>query len=231
MRIGLLLCDFMPDELLPIAGEYVDMFSTMLTDHDVTLIPYDAYRQQLPDTVSTCDGYIITGSRSAVYDDEQWIDDLKAFIREVVDADVPMFGVCFGLQAMATALGGVVEEFDGGWGGGVHTMTVSESRTWMPDASDVVSLIMSHQDQVVALPEGATRLGSSAHCENFLVEFTPRHVGIQGHPEFPPPFAEAIYRSYQDIRGAAADDALASLDTPTDSSRVAEWVLAILERS
>lgn len=221
----------MPDEYLPIVGGYIDMFSAMLADQDVTLVPYDAYRQQLPDTVTACDGYIISGSRSAVYDDGQWISDLKSFIREAVDADVPMFGVCFGLQAIATALGGTVEPFDGGWIGGVRTMTVSERRSWMPAGSDSVSLIMSHQDQVMTLPDGATRLGSSNHCENFLVEFTPNHVGIQGHPEIRPPLAEAIYRDYRETRGAAADAALALLDQPTDAPLVVEWIRNILDTS
>jgi len=228
MRIGLLLSDFMPDEFRPVAGEYIDMFSGMLADHDVTLVPYDAYRQELPGTAGECDAYIISGSRSAVYQGDRWINDLKAFIREVVAEDVPMFGVCFGLQAMAEALGGTVEEFDGGWGGGVRTMRVSQQRPWMIEKSETVSLIMSHQDQVVALPERAVRLGSSRHCENFLVEFTPNHVGIQGHPEFTVPFAEAIYDSYRTTRGQAADEAITSLDRPTDSAVVVDWIRELL---
>lgn len=229
MRIGLLFSDFMPDEYLPIAGEYIDMYSVMFADHDVTLVPFDAYRQQLPGRVDDCDGYIISGSRSAVYDDDQWISELKEFIREAVQADVPMFGVCFGLQAMADALGGAVEKSEGGWGGGVKTMNVDDSRPWMTGDTDSISLIMSHDDQVIALPEGAIRLGSSAHCENFLVEFTPRHVGIQGHPEFRPPFAEAIYRNYRETRGAAADDAIASLGQATDAPLVAAWIRNVLD--
>ena len=66
---------------------------------------------------------------------------------------------------------------------------------------------------------------------NYLVEFGPRHVGIQGHPEFRPTFAEAIYRSYRDRRGSLADDALASLDRPTDTPIVVDWMLNVLESS
>lgn len=231
MRIGLLLCDFVPDEFLPIAGEYIDMFSAMFEGRDVTLVPYEVYRGRLPEDTAECDGYVISGSRSAVYDDEQWIRELETLIREAVDTSAPMFGVCFGLHAMAKALGGTVEEFDGGWGGGVQTMTATDRRPWMTDCSDEISLIMSHQDQVVALPEGARRIGSSGHCENYLVEFAPRHVGIQGHPEFRPTFAEAVYRSYRDTRGSLADDALASLDRPTDTPIVVDWILNVLESS
>lgn len=228
MRIGLLACDFTPDEYLSVAGQYIDMFSVLFVEHEVTIVPYDAYQSRLPAAIDECDGYIISGSRSSVYEDQQWIDELERFIREAVGANVPMFGVCFGLHAMAEALGGTVEEFDGGWGGGVRTMIVNDQRHWMAEAADSVSLIVSHQDQIVALPEGAIRLGSSAHCENFLIEFTPRHVGIQGHPEIQVPFAEAIYRNYRETRGQIADEALTTLDRPTDSAQVVDWIWSLL---
>jgi len=228
MRIGLLVCDFTPDEYLSVTGQYIDMFSVLFVEHDVAIVPYDAYRNELPKAVDECDGYIVSGSRSGVYEDEQWISDLEQFIRDAVAANVPMVGVCFGLHAMAEALGGTVEEFDGGWGGGVRTMTVSDQRAWMTGTAGSVSLIVSHQDQVIKLPEGAIRLGSTSYCENFLVEFTSRHVGIQGHPEIQVPFAEAIYRSYRETRGQIADEALATLDRPTDSARVVDWMWNLL---
>lgn len=231
MRIGLLLTDFVPDEYLEFGGEYVDLFAAMFVDQDVALVPYDTYRRELPDAVDECDGYLISGSRSSVLDDEPWIAEFKQFIRAAVAADVPMFGVCFGLQAMAEALGGSVEQFSGGWGGGVSTMTVDERRSWMGGESTSVSLIMSHGDQVVELPEGATCLGSSDRCENFLVEFTPRHVGIQGHPELLRSFAAAVYEDRRDKEGEAADQALATLDQRTDERLVAGWILNVLESS
>lgn len=221
----------MADEHLPIAGEYIEMFSAMFSDHEVTLAPFDAYRMQLPETVDACDGYVISGSRSGAYDDKRWIGELMAFIREAVREDVPMVGVCFGHQVMAAALGGTVERFDGGWGGGVRTMTVTSSRPWMSGSPEKLSLIMSHDDQVTKLPDGANLIGSSDHCENFLVEFTPHHVGIQGHPEFSRPFAAAIYNGCRETRGAAADDALATLAHPTDASLVAGWIHNVIAGS
>ncbi|MCP3973796.1 MAG: type 1 glutamine amidotransferase [bacterium] len=229
MRIGLLLCDFMPDEYVPIAGGYEDMFSTMLSECDISLISYEAYERRLPDRPDECDGYVISGSRASVYDDEQWIRDLEAFIREAVEASVPIFGVCFGLQVMAQALGGTVERFEGGWGIGVHTMTVGKQRPWMADSPHAVSLIMSHQDQVTVLPEDASLLGSSVHCENYLVEFTPIHVAIQGHPEFEPAFAERIYSNQDRDLGPLRETALASLEQQRDTETVVSWMCRILD--
>ncbi len=225
--IGVLLCDYMPDDYLPIAGDYEAMFSLMFRERDVTLVPFEAYNGRLPDGSHECDAYVISGSRASVYEDEQWIRDLEAFIRDSVCDSVPIFGVCFGLQVMATALGGTVQKSTRGWGVRVHTMTVGEKRPWMEPPVDTVSLIMSHQDQITHLPERASVIGSSDHCENYLVEFTQIHVGIQGHPEFRAPFAQAIYRDRREHLGELADEAVASLEVPTDASRIVDWVMAI----
>src|SRR5436190_787005 len=49
------------------------------------------------------------GSVYAVFDTDRigaWIDDELDFLRRADDAGVPVFGVCFGAQALAQALGG-----------------------------------------------------------------------------------------------------------------------------
>ncbi|MEN8040379.1 MAG: type 1 glutamine amidotransferase [Actinomycetota bacterium] len=227
-RVGLLVCGALPDDYLSIAGDFTEMFSKLLGDCGIDLVSYNAFLGELPDDPSECDGYVIGGSKSAVYDDEKWIRDLEAFVRSTADAAVPVFGVCFGLQVMATALGGTVVEYDGGWGAGVHTVAITESRSWMDGESDSVSLIMIHQDQIVALPDGALVLGSSEHCANFLVEFSPTHIGIQGHPEFNAAFAEYVYRKQRGEFGLLADEAIASLIVPVDDHVVASWMCRLI---
>lgn len=230
MRIGLLLCDHVSDEYHHIAGDYDEMFASMLEGRDVELSAYDIRNGRLPVNPSECDGFLISGSRASVYEDERWIRDLEEFVRVSVHASVPIFGVCFGLQVLATALGGTVEKSHRGWGVGVHTMTVVERRPWMAPFPDTVSLVTSHQDQVVQMPTGAVVLGSSDHCDNFLVEFGPGNVGIQGHPEFAAPFMKAIYSDRREQLGGLAEPAIASLDAPTDTSVVVDWALAIFSQ-
>jgi len=219
MRIGLLMCDHVSDEFRQIAGDYYEMFGSIFEDRDTRLIAYDVRNGQFPNDPAECDAFLISGSRASVYDDEQWIRRLEGFVRNLVEASVPIFGVCFGLQVMATALGGIVEKSRNGWGVGVHDMTICRARPWMGDRVSPVSLILSHQDQITQLPLRASVLGSSDHCENFLVEFTRIHVGIQGHPEFTARFAEAIYRDRREHLGELIETA--------DTARVVDWILAV----
>ena len=61
------------------------------------------------------------GSAHSVYDVEMvgsWIDGELDVLRAAHDNGVPVFGICFGAQALCAALGGVVErspEYEAGW--------------------------------------------------------------------------------------------------------------------
>jgi GMP synthase-like glutamine amidotransferase len=228
MRIGLLLCGELPDRYISLAGTFPEWFETLLGDMGSSLVEFDATAGDLPTGSSSCDAYLISGSASSVYDDEPWIRDLEEWIRGVTKSGVPLFGICFGHQVLAEALGGTVARAENGWGLGVHTMRVDDDREWMDPHPESVRLLMSHQDQVVKLPENAAVLGSSDHCENYLVEFTPTAIGIQGHPEFSLAFAEALYEDKREHVGDLADDAIASLVTPTDSDLVSSWIRNLL---
>jgi hypothetical protein len=54
-------------------------------------------------------------------------------------------------------------------------------------------------------------------------------LGIEGHPEFPAAYNEALIRERRERIGAArADEALATLSQPTDGSVLGEWVGSFL---
>jgi GMP synthase-like glutamine amidotransferase len=224
MRVGLILCGRLPDRYAGISGNYPALISGMFENREISLEVFDSHLGSLPLDIAAFDGIIISGSPHSVYEDEQWIRDLEAFAREVVDSTTPVFGICFGHQLLARALGGVVEQAEGGWGVGVHTMRVLKHRPWMEPDREGLKLLMSHQDQVIDLPDGAVVLGSSVHCRNYLVEFTPTCIGIQGHPEFTTAFARALYEDKQTLIGTLATEAIESLATPSDTRIVQQWV-------
>ncbi|MBS0431987.1 MAG: gamma-glutamyl-gamma-aminobutyrate hydrolase family protein, partial [Proteobacteria bacterium] len=53
-------------------------------------------------------GAVITGSGAMVTDRERWSEDTAAWLRNAMDAQLPLFGVCYGHQLLAHALGGTV---------------------------------------------------------------------------------------------------------------------------
>lgn len=61
----------------------------------------------LPEPLSAA-GFIITGSSSSVTERAPWMLRTEALVRRLVEAKVPLFGICFGHQLIAEALGGEV---------------------------------------------------------------------------------------------------------------------------
>jgi GMP synthase (glutamine-hydrolysing) len=98
-------------------------------------------------------------------------------------AGVPAFGICYGFQAMARALGGEVaktglSEF------GRTQATVATPGHLLAELPRSLRVWMSHGDSVAAVPAGFTALAGSAGAPIAAFEDTARGLaGVQWHPE------------------------------------------------
>ena len=228
MRVGLLQCDHIDERHRSIGGDYLDMFERLLPELD--LVPYDAIGGVLPASADECDGWIATGSRHSVYEELDWIVQLRAFVSRIHDAGVAFVGSCFGHQLLAHSVGGRTARA-AGWGAGAHDLTVTEKEPWMEPAAPSLRLLYMHQDQVVELPPGGVVLGSTEHCPNALIRVGPSMVGLQAHPEFPAEFVAALLHAREERIGHdAVKDALTSLDAPRDEHVAAAWICRILQQ-
>jgi GMP synthase (glutamine-hydrolysing) len=139
------------------------------------------WKEQLPDPGSY-DLIVPLGSSEAAYDDDVvWLADELAFLREAIALDVPVFGICFGAQALARALGGTVrpaEQPEVGW------FTI-DTRVHGTDAG-VISpgpWLEWHFDTLTP-PEGAQILARSP--TGIQAYQHGRAFGVQFHPEVSP---------------------------------------------
>ena len=234
MKIGLLECDHVAPRLRDIAGDYREMFSAMLARDlpGLTLIPFDICAAVWPASLDVCDAYLCTGSRHSAFEHRDWIALLLEFVREAHAARTPFVGICFGHQVLAQALGGLVERASDGWGVGVHRMEVVQPASWMQPPRPACRLQYMHQDQVVRLAPGAELLGRTEHCPMAMFQLGDTMLGIQGHPEFPPEYGEALIGDRVEQIGAArAEQGRASLSEPADAALAAQWIARFLERA
>jgi GMP synthase (glutamine-hydrolysing) len=102
---------------------------------------------------------------------------------ELVTAGVPTLGICYGFQAMAQALGGVVER-TGRSEFGRTTLMVADPGVLFRGLRTEEQVWMSHGDAVSAAPSGFTVLASTAGSPVAAFEDPARRLyGVQFHPE------------------------------------------------
>ena len=130
MHIGILKTDAVRSEWVPTFGEYPDMFERLVrgADSSARFTTWDVEAGIHPSEgeIDSVDGFIITGSKSSVYDDKSWIRDLEGLIQTLHAKRKKMVGICFGHQIIAKALGGLVSKSEKGWGVGINVYDLTD---------------------------------------------------------------------------------------------------------
>jgi GMP synthase-like glutamine amidotransferase len=232
MKLGILKTDKVRPEWVPEFGEYPDMFATLLKEADSSMefITYDVEEGQYPADIDEVDAYLITGSKSSVYDDKPWIEPLKDFVRQLDARRKKLVGICFGHQIVADALGGKTEKSAKGWGVGLHSHTFNSFPDWHDGDEAELKILVSHQDQVVETADGAAVLAGSEFCENAVCQVGDHILTFQGHPEFVSGYSREIMEYRRDMIGESAyENGVASLVDEHEGERVAGWVLKFLK--
>ena len=188
---------------------------------------------QFPGDMSRFDGAIITGSPASVHSGDAWIAQLLNLIRRAHDSGLPMFGACFGHQAIALALGGSVgPNPDGRMVHGLTENQVVETPVWARGMPDPLYLYASHKEQVFDLPEPARIIARSDGCDVAGFAIGKRVYTTQHHPEMTAGFFAALTEEISHELGAdLAKKALGSMTRPSDMANFAESIALFFEQA
>ncbi|WP_306054746.1 type 1 glutamine amidotransferase [Natronococcus wangiae] len=147
---------------------------------DASLAEFDVTEGSLPETFDF-DGAVVTGSRSSVYWDEEWIPPTKEWVGEAIERDIPFLGICWGHQLLADVLGGTVEDM-GTYEVGYSEIEHSGESRLFDGISREFTAFTSHADEVSDLPSGSEPLAKNHYSNHGFRK--DRVFGLQFHPEY-----------------------------------------------
>ena len=123
-------------------------------------------------------GIIFTGGPSSIYND----DSPKCSL-EIFNLDIPILGICYGMQFIAHTLGGIVKRADTREYGEMNVKLDNENILFKNLPSNNICL-MSHTDYVSKLPNGFIKIASTKNCKiAALANIDKKIFGVQFHPE------------------------------------------------
>jgi len=193
----------------------------------------NVYSEVVPHTMSVADmlakdpaAVVLSGGPSSVY-----AEGAPALDSALLTAGVPVFGMCYGFQAMVQALGGTVERTGLGEYGSTRATVSDLSSTLFNGQVAEQSVWMSHGDSVTEAPPGMKVTASSSGAPVAAFEDDERRLyGVQWHPEVVhSTFGQRVLENFL-IRGAGlaadwtasnvVDDQVAAIREQVGSARV-----------
>jgi GMP synthase-like glutamine amidotransferase len=197
-----------------------------LFDDLETRFKYKVYMtigDELPKDINEQDAYLITGSPLSVRDDHSFSKKLYEFIRNCDQNKKPLIGSCFGHQAIAVALGGIVSKSSIKWNVGIEKTKFENFMPWMKPKNNL-SLYVFHEDQVSVMPDDCKLLGSTQNCPISSFSKGNHIFTTQSHPEFDYTFMKTIVEKYKDILGTKIfDQAIKSLSNHVNGNTFSLW--------
>lgn len=164
--------------ILDFGSQYTQLIARRVRELHVysEILPHDVS----PDVLSRLKprGIILSGGPSSVYD--PGAPALEPFL---LDLDVPLLGICYGMQLLAQYLGGRVERSNAREYG--HALIqVDQPDPLFTGLSPTLPVWMSHGDQTTAMPEGFSALAHSDTCSfAAMADMERRIYALQFHPE------------------------------------------------
>lgn len=121
-------------------------------------------------------GLILSGGPASVYAKDAYKPSEKIF-----DLNVPILGICYGMQYLVDFFGGVVvganeQEF------GKAVLEITQDSVIFEGVKTKSLVWMSHMDKVIELPKGFTTLAKSPNSPHCAIE-NGKIFGLQFHPE------------------------------------------------
>ena len=171
-------------------GQFTHLEHRML--RDLEGVETDLLDNETPPEDIDADGLVLSGGPSI---------EETGNSADYLDLDMPVLGICLGMQLIAAELGGEVDEGDYGGYADVNVTILDEDDPLVGSLAPETRVWASHADEVTALPEGFERTATSDVCDIEAMSDTDRDLyGVQWHPEVAhTERGEEVFENFRDI--------------------------------
>ena len=160
-------------------AQYAQLIARRVRDADVysEVVPHTYTTEQI--MAKNPAAIILSGGPSSVY-----AEGAPAVSEGLFDAGVPVLGICYGFQAMASVLGGKVAETGLREYGSTDATVVGGPRSILEGTPEHQNTWMSHGDSVQEAPPGFDVLATTAGAPVAAIANEEKRLyGVQWHPE------------------------------------------------
>ncbi|MCJ7459813.1 MAG: glutamine-hydrolyzing GMP synthase [candidate division Zixibacteria bacterium] len=164
--------------ILDFGSQYTQLIARRVRESKVycEILPFNANPDSFND--KNLKGIILSGGPSSVFDEGAPVCDIKVF-----ELNVPILGICYGLQLLAYLFGGKVEKSKSREYGKA-IIRIEEHKDLFKGFKKKLQVWMSHGDFVSKLPKGYRKLASSENIPFAAVKNPKKKIfGVQFHPE------------------------------------------------
>ena len=164
--------------ILDFGGQYNQLIARRVRELNVYSIikPYSISIDEIK--IINPKGIIFTGGPSSIYENNSPKCDEKIF-----DLNIPILGICYGMQFMSHTLGGKVEKATTREYGEMK-VNINNQNTLFSKLNKTNICLMSHTDYVSKLPKGFIKVASTKTCKiAAMANDLKRFYGVQFHPE------------------------------------------------
>ncbi len=164
--------------IIDFGGQYNQLIARRVREQNV-------YCEVVPHTISiekikekNPKGIIFTGGPSSIY-----TEDAPKCTEDIFNLNIPILGICYGMQYMAYTLGGQVKRADKREYGQMSVNLDLNSKLFN-GLDDKNICLMSHTDYVDSVPEGFIKIANTDTCKIAAMQDEEKgFYGVQFHPE------------------------------------------------
>ncbi|MBV9925048.1 MAG: glutamine-hydrolyzing GMP synthase [Acidobacteria bacterium] len=189
--------------ILDFGSQYTQLIARRVREANVycEILPFDTPKEAI--LAREPKGIILSGGPASVYD-----TDAPKLSYELLEAfRCPVLGICYGLQLIASELGGEVRPSVNREYGYARLNVTDQNSPLFKGLPTEMDVWMSHGDHLISVPDGFHVTARTADALNAFEELSGRIFGVQFHPEVAhTPFGKQILQNFVfEVCGARPD--------------------------